>query len=113
MALENEIATLEQFRDNTNIMDAIFETRRENVLLEAELAETQQSLTFLSDMKHRLDDHVRREKERLAAEKKEKGEALLRGLLEELKKPAVQQAILQKCLVDLRKIPNTVASAQP
>lgn len=109
--LENEIAMLEEFKDNAAVVDAFFDTRRDNILLEAELAQVQQNLDFMTSIKSKLDDKVRKENERLATEKRVRAEALFKGLLEELKKPKIQEAILKKCLNDLGKM--NVPSAQP
>jgi hypothetical protein len=104
VAMEKEIASLEEYRDNTAVVDSYFETRRENIILEAELAEANQQSVFFSSIKAKLDERVRAENERIAAEKKARAEALFFNLLEELKKPKVQETILKKCIVDLGKI---------
>lgn len=109
--LENEIAMLEEFKDNAAVVDAFFDTRRDNIVLEAELAQVQQNLDFMTSLKSKLDDKVRKENERLAMEKRVRAEALFKDLLEELKKPKVQDAILKKCIADLGKM--SVPSAQP
>lgn len=110
VTLEKEIASLEEYRDNTVVVDSYFETRRENIILEAELDEANQQSVFFSSIKSKLDERVRAENERIAAEKKAKAEALMFGLLEELKKPKVQESILKKCLLDLGKIKVPVAN---
>lgn len=102
--LEQEIAILEQYRDNTAVVQSHFDTKAENIVLEAQLAEAQQQSVFFADIKTRLDERLRAENERLAEEKRQKSEALLRGLLEELKKPKVQDSIMKKCIVDLGKV---------
>lgn len=102
--LEKEIGMLEELKDNAAVVDAFFETRRENIVLEAQYSELQQHLDHLSGIKARLDERVRRENERLAEEKRVKAEALMKALLEELKKPKVQEAILKKCLLDIGKV---------
>ena len=104
VVLEKEISALEEYRDNTAVVDSYFETRRENIILEAELAEANQQSAFFSSIKAKLDERVRAENERIAAEKKARAEALLLGLMEELKKPKVQETILKKCIADLGKI---------
>lgn len=103
--LERAIANMEEYKDNPEVVAAYFETCRENIVMEAELTEVQQRLTFLGSVKAKLDERVRRENERLAAERKAKQEALMKALLEELKKPKVQEAILKKCIADLGKLP--------
>lgn len=95
---------LEEFKDNAAVVEAFFETRRENIVLEAELSELQQTYTNLSSIKSRLNERVRRENERLAEEKRVRAEALMKGLLEELKKPKIQEAILKKCIADIGKV---------
>lgn len=110
IAMEKEIASLEEYRDNTAVVDSYFETRRENIILEAELAEANQQSVFFSSIKAKLDERVRAENERIAAEKKARAEALFFNLLEELKKPKVQETILKKCIGDLGKIKTPSAS---
>lgn len=103
-SLEKEITVLESFKDNVEVVDAFFEIRRENIMLEAELSEVQQKLEHFTGIKSRLDEQVRKENERLAEEKRMKTEALIKSLLEEIKKPKMQETILKKCIGDLGKI---------
>lgn len=109
--LEREIAMLGEFKDNADVINALFETRRENLQLEAEYSHLKQQLDFLTSIKSKLDEKVRRENERLALERQAKNDALIKGLLEELRRPAMQEAILKKCLIDLQKIKLPPASA--
>lgn len=102
--LERQIVALEEYRDNAVVVESYYNTRNENIVLEAELAEAQQMSAYFADIKARLDERLRFETERLAEEKRAKAEALLKGILEELKKPKVQESILKKCLVDLGNV---------
>ncbi len=103
-ALEKEIVMLEDFKDNREVTEAFFEIRRENIQLEAQLSELQQSLSHLTGVKAKLDDLVRKETERIANEKKMRAEALMKALIEEIKKPKTQEALLKKALSDLSKV---------
>ena len=98
------IAELESFRDLSAVTESFFATRRENLQLQAELDALLARNTFASGIKAKLDEAVRRETERIKAEKRSKAESLIAGLNAALKEPKMQEAILKKCLVDLEKM---------
>ena len=102
--IANSIGELEGFRDHTDVTSSFYATRRENILLEAELAELQEQHRFTSSIKQRLDEIVRKEKERVAEEKRAHVEALIQGINQALKDPKMQETILKKCLSDLEKM---------
>lgn len=95
---------MEGFRDHTDVTSSFYATRRENILLEAELTELQDQHRFVTSIKQRLDEIVRREKERVAEEKRAHIEALIQGINQALKDPKMQETILKKCLSDLEKM---------
>ena len=59
---------------------------------------------FLSSLKQRLDETVRKEKERAAEERRVKVEALIEGINAALKEPKMQETILKKCIADLERM---------
>lgn len=102
--IQMEITEMEQLRDFAAVTSEVFATKRENVILEAQLAELQERQKVLSSIKGRLDEAVRLSTERAAREKREHKEALLRGILERLKDPKMQDLIFKKSLEDLEKV---------
>lgn len=104
--VDHEIVQLEQLRDSAAVTEALFVTQRENVLLEAQLAEVTERQSFFSSIKSRLDDAVRKAEEKAAREKQEYIEAIMSGVIKELKDPKLQDKILKKCLADLEHIPS-------
>ena len=100
----NSIAQMENFRDHTDVTSSFYSTRHENILLEAELAQIQDQHRLFSSIKQRLDEIVRREKERAKEERRAKVEALIEGINVALKDPKMQEKILKKCLTDLEKM---------
>lgn len=100
----NSISEMESFRDHTDVTTSFYTTRHENILLEAELAALKDQHRFLSGIKQRLDETVRKEKERAAEERRAKVEALIEGINAALKDPKMQETILKKCITDLEKM---------
>lgn len=100
----NSISEMENYRDHTDVTASFYATRRENIVLEAELAELQEEHRFLSALKQRLDEAVRRQKERATEERRVKVEALIAGINAALKDPKMQETILKKCITDLEKM---------
>lgn len=100
----NTISQMENFRDHTDVTTSFYTTRHENILLEAELAQIQDQHRLHSSIKQRLDEVVRREKERAKEERRVKVEALIEGINAALKDPKMQETILKKCLNDLEKM---------
>lgn len=100
----NSISHMENFRDHTDVTSSFYSTRHENILLEAELTQIQDQHRLFSSVKQRLDEAVRREKERAKEERRAKVEALIEGINAALKEPKMQEAILKKCLTDLEKM---------
>lgn len=103
--LEEEIADLEQFRDFPAVTQDLLKTRQENIILEAEYAELVERTKFLTQIKMQLDDAVRKYAEKKALERRQKIDAIMAGVLTELKDPKLQNAILQQCLEDLKNLP--------
>lgn len=95
---------MEGFRDHTDVTEAFYTTRRENLLLEAELNEIKDQHRFTTSIKQRLDDLVRKERERAKEERRLKVEALIEGINSALKDPKMQETILKKCMSDLEKM---------
>lgn len=100
----NSISQMEIFRDHTDVTSSFYSTRHENILLEAELAQIQDQHRLFSSVKQRLDEAVRREKERAKEERRAKVEALIEGINLALRDPKMQETILKKCLNDLEKM---------
>ena len=100
----NSISQMEIFRDHTDVTSSFYTTRHENIILEAELAQIQDQHRLFSSIKQRLDEAVRREKERAKEERRAKVEALIEGINLALKDPKMQETILKKCLNDLEKM---------
>lgn len=96
------------FRDHSDVTASFYATRRENIILQAELDELLARNRFLSSIKQRLDDQVRKEKERAAAERKAHMDALLAGIDLALQDPKTQDAILKKCINDLEKMESKI-----
>lgn len=96
---------LEGFRDHSAVTEEHYATLRENVQLQAQLDELVARNQFLLSVKGKLDEAMRREGEKQAAERKAKAEALIASLNAALNEPKMQEAILKKCLVDLEKMP--------
>ena len=99
------IEELEGFRDHSAVTEAHYATLRENIQLQAELDAVLAKNQFLMSVKCKLDEAMRREAEKQAAERKAKAETLIASLNAALKEPKMQEAILKKCLVDLEKMP--------
>ena len=97
----NSISEMESFRDHTDVTTSFYTTRHENILLEAELTALKDQHRFLSSLKQRLDETVRRERERAREERRVKVEALIEGINAALKDPKMQETILKKCITDL------------
>lgn len=95
---------MENFRDHTDVTTSFYATRHENILLEAELAQIQDQHRLYSSIKQRLDEAVRREKERAKEERRANVQALIEGINSALKDPKMQETILKKCLNDLEKM---------
>lgn len=100
-----EIGELEQFRDFSEITADLYQTKRENVILEAQLGELMEQNNFLASTKAKLDEAVRKETEKKLAEKRALVEAIKAGVLKELAEPKLQDRILKQALIDLQKIP--------
>lgn len=100
----NTISEMENYRDHTDVTASFYSTRRENIILEAELSELQEEHRFRSSLKQRLDEAVRKEKERAREERRIKVEALIAGINSALKDPKMQETILKKCITDLEKM---------
>lgn len=102
--ISHSIAEMENYRDHTDVTASFYATRRENIVLEAELAELHEQHRFLSSLKQRLDEAVRKEKERATEERRIKVEALIAGINAALQDPKMQETILKKCIADLEKM---------
>ena len=100
----NSINEMENFRDHTDVTTSFYTTRQENIHLQAELTELQEQHRFFSTIKQRLDDLVRKEKERAKEERRVKVEALIEGINAALREPKMQETILKKCINDLEKM---------
>lgn len=100
----NSISEMESFSDHTDVTSSFYTTRHENILLEAELSSLKDQNRFLSAIKQRLDETVRKEKEREKEEKRARVQALIEGINLALKDPKMQENILKKCIVDLEKM---------
>lgn len=100
----NSISEMESFRDHTDVTSSFYTTRHENIILEAELAALKDQHRFLGSIKQRLDETVRREKERATEERRVKVQALIEGINAALKDPKMQETILRKCINDLEKM---------
>lgn len=115
LAGQNEIAQLalgiedlEQYRDHADATLDLYETKRQNVLLEAELCELGEASRVLTDVKARLEDMARKEAEHKAREKRAYIERVIAGIVSELAEPKMQDRLLQRTLLDLEKIPTSV-----
>lgn len=106
-----EIDKLEDLRDFALINESLLQTKSENVVLEAQLAELQERSKFLAGIKTQLDERVRRASEERVAQRRALVDAIMAGVMKELKDPTMQERILKKSIVDLQKV--TLASAQP
>jgi small-conductance mechanosensitive channel len=100
-----EITELETLRDLPEIAVGLFETKRENVMLEAELAELVERNKLLSEAKSKLDDAVRRAGEKKVAERRALVDSIMAGVMTELKESKLQDRILKQALADLERIP--------
>lgn len=100
----NSISEMESFRDHTDVTSSFYTTRHENIFLEAELAALKDQHRFLGTIKQRLDETVRRERERAKEERRVKVQALIEGINAALKDPKMQETILKKCINDLEKM---------
>ena len=92
----NSISEMENFLDHTDVTSSFYSTRRENILLHGELTELKEKHRFFSSIKQRLDEMVRREKERAKEERRDHVEALIEGINAALKDPKMQETILKK-----------------
>ena len=102
--IRKEIEEMESFRDYADVTAEFYITRRENVQLQAELDSITQNNEFLQSIKTRLDEQVRKERERAAEAKKARIEQLVSGVYESLKDPKLQDTIMARCLQDLEKM---------
>lgn len=98
------IAELESFRDHTAVTESYYSTCIENVHLQARLDALMSKNQHLQSIKAKLDEAIRKEKERVSAEKRAEAEALIASLHAALKEPKMQEAILKKCISDLEKM---------
>ncbi len=97
------IEELESFRDHTEVTESFYATSLENIHLQAKYDALLAQNQFLAGIKAKLDEAVRRETEKVTAERKAKAEALITALHAALKEPKMQDAILKKCISDLEK----------
>lgn len=101
----NNLTILESFRDNLDVNAALFEIKKENIKLEAAVSELSQQFHFMTGVKAKLQELVAKEKQRKEAERR----AFLAAVHEELhmmlKKPQVQEQILQQSLKNLETLP--------
>ncbi|PJF18236.1 hypothetical protein PSACC_01936 [Paramicrosporidium saccamoebae] len=100
-----EITELETLRDLPAIAVGLFETKRENVVLEAELAELLERNKLLGEVKVKLDDAVRKAGEKKIAERRALVDSIMAGVMTELKESKLQGRILKQALADLERVP--------
>ena len=100
----SSISEMEGFRDHTDVTTSFYSTRHENIILDAELTALKDQYRFFSNIKQRLDETVRKEKDRATEERRAKVEALINGINAALKDPKMQETILKKCISDLEKM---------
>ena len=103
--LGKEIETLNELRDFAAVTSDVYDTKRENVVLEAQLAELEERHKFLAGLKSKLDETVRKAAEKQAAERKAMVEAIMAGVMEAIDEPALQDRILKKCVADFERLP--------
>lgn len=101
-----EISELEQFHDYAEATSELFQTKRDNILLEAELHELVERNKFLSAIKTKLDDAVREVAKKKHEERAALIQSIMAGVMNELKDKKLQDAIVTRCLVDLERIPS-------
>ena len=101
-----EIQSLEELRDFAAITADLYETKRENVILDAQLSEVLERHKFLVSVKAKLDEAVRKSIEQQAAERKAMIDAIMAGVMTELEDVKLQDRILKKCLFDLENVPS-------
>lgn len=103
--IKDVISSMEGYRDHTDATIEFQAIKHSNLLMEAELAILTQTSQHLQATKAKLDEMVRSETERRAAERREMVERLIAGVMAELKDPKIQDKILLKSLGDLEAIP--------
>lgn len=106
-----EIEKLEDLRDFALVNESLLQTKSENVVLEAQLAELQERSKFLAGIKTQLDERVRRASEERIAQRRALVDAIMAGVMKELKDPKMQERILKKSIMDLQKV--ALASQHP
>lgn len=102
--MENRIAEREQYSDYADIVSDLFEIRQENVVLAARLEKLVERNRIFASVKATLDESVRSIRETNAIERQKLIEAIMAGVMNELKEPKLQSDILDRCLVDLERI---------
>jgi ATP-dependent protease HslVU (ClpYQ) ATPase subunit len=105
-SIGKEIQSLEELRDFAAITADLYETKRENAVLDAQLSEVLERQRFLASVKSKLDEAVRKSIERQAAERKAMIDAIMAGVMTELEDVKLQDRILKKCLFDLENVPS-------
>lgn len=109
--LTREIENLFQFQDHTNVTLGIYEMKRANILLEAELAEITSRNNFLTEQKSKLEEMIRKELDRIAQEKKERSDRIIAAIKEKLIDDKLQSSLIQKSLEFLSRIPSSKLQA--
>jgi F-type H+-transporting ATPase subunit b len=109
-SLAERLADMQLFRDAPAVAAAHFATCQENLTMQAELDSLLATQKFIQAVQFKLDDAVRKEREKAAQERRARVEALVVGVQEALKDPKVQDAILKKCLVDLERMEAKVVA---
>lgn len=92
-------------RDFSAVTAEIFETKKDNLVLEAQLNELMERQKFLQALKAQLDEAVRKASEKKEAERRAFVQSIMAGVMNALKEPKLQDRILQKCVSDLKSMP--------
>lgn len=106
-----EIGQLEGLRDFALVNESLLQTQSENIVLEAQLTELQEQGKFLAGIKAQLDERVRRAGEERVAQRRALVDAIMAGVMKELRDPQMQERILKKSIADLQKV--SLATPQP
>lgn len=109
--LTQEIESLFQFQDHTDVTLGIYEMKKANILLEAELAELTSRNSFLAEQKSKLEEMIRKELDKIAQEKKERSDRIIAAIKEKLTDDKLQSSLIQKSLEFLSKIPSSKLQA--
>lgn len=102
---QQNLTILESFRDNLDVNAALFDVKKKNIKLEADIFSLTQSVQFLADIKSKLHELVAKEKQKKEAERREFLKSVNQELHRMLQKPDVQDQIMQQSLKNLETLP--------